>query len=276
MALVHLNFESQYLHSNTDVNVVLPDRPRRLDAGEFYSSGKKYPVLYLLHGTFGDYSDWIRHTNIELYACEKNMIVVMPSALNSDYNNWPKFALGYDMESFLIKELMPLICNWFPASSKREDTFIAGLSMGAHGAARYAAWYPEKFAAAAILSGSPINWRALDMEHTAGGTLRTQNQLDNEGGLDGVLAGHSNVWDQIDALANTGKLPRLYIATGTEDFLYERWYLPFKKHAEEIGLDAEFEEIEGYQHEWRFWDITIQHALDFFLSGDGEIQGNLF
>ena len=80
MALLHFNFESEYLNNNTDVNIIVPDKKRGVSPAEFYGSGKKYKVLWLLHGTFGDYTDWLRKSNIELYACEKNLIVVMPSA----------------------------------------------------------------------------------------------------------------------------------------------------------------------------------------------------
>lgn len=262
MALSILNFESKYLNGNTAVSIILPDRPRNVPPADFYNSHKKYKVLWLLHGTYGDHTDWLRRSNIETYACERELIVVMPSVQNSDYSNWPKFACGFDAEKFLIDELMPLVYNWFPASDKREDNFIAGLSMGGQGSARYAAWYPEKFAAAAILSGSPNNWRNLSDEDLA--FDRTQNQIDAEGGMDGLLASHTNVWDRIGKLASTGTLPKLYFASGTDDFLYDSWYLPFKEYAREIGLDATFEEFDGYGHEWRFWDLTIQHALDFF------------
>ncbi len=68
MALVHINFESEFLATNTDVNIILPDKPREKTPAQFYGSGAKYKVLWLLHGTFGDYTDWIRKSNIELYA----------------------------------------------------------------------------------------------------------------------------------------------------------------------------------------------------------------
>ena len=56
MSLVQMNFESQYLGVNHEISVILPDKPRTLTPGEFYGSGKKYKVLWLLHGTFGDHS----------------------------------------------------------------------------------------------------------------------------------------------------------------------------------------------------------------------------
>ena len=161
MALVTLNFESEYLMNNHNVGVILPDRPHDISSKEFYGSGKKYKVLWLLHGTFGDYSDWIRKSMIELYASEKNLIVVMPSALNSNYANWPAFGTGFNMFDYLTEELMPLIYNWFPASDKREDNYIAGLSMGGRGTCVYAFNHPEKFAGAAILSANPSDFNKM-------------------------------------------------------------------------------------------------------------------
>ena len=74
--------------------------------------------------------------------------------------------------------------------------------------------------------------------------------------------------------AKTGELPRLYFACGEDDMLYPA-FKDFRKYAGEIGLEATFETIPGYKHEWRFWDLTIQKALKFFgLDVDG--AGNPF
>lgn len=186
MALVHLNFSSKALGGNTDVNILLPDLPRGQSPAEFYASGKKYPVLWLLHGTYGDYTDWLRKSNVELYACEKELIVVMPSALNTDYANWPGFGLGYQAADYLTEELMPLVYGWLPASPKREDNFIAGLSMGGRGAIQYAYRHPEKFAAVYSMSCVPQDIRTqLEDPFWAS---RNQNRLTNAGGLEGYLA----------------------------------------------------------------------------------------
>jgi len=263
MALAVLNVESQYLHSNTEISVILPNKPRDQEAQDYYTSGKKYKVLWLLHGTYGDHSDWLRHTNIELYACEKNLMVVMPSALNSDYSNWDGFAMGYSMFDFVPKELMPLVQNWLPASDKREDNFIAGLSMGGEGAMKYAVHYPDKFAAAAILSMPIRNPRWPPPRHHPAMAQRRANVLSNAGGPDGYINSYQNLWDRLPDLVRKGVLPRLFFSIGTKDFGFEE-YLDFKKYAGEIGLKAEFEEVAGFQHEWRFWDLAIQHALTFF------------
>lgn len=263
MAYVQFDFQSEYLMGNTQVSIILPDKPWRTKSKDFYESGKKYKVLWLLHGTFGDHTDWIRKSNIELYACERDLIVVMPSALNTNYANWEHFSIGYNMYDFLTEELMPLVHNWFPASDKREDNYIAGLSMGGRGTCVYAFNRPELFAGAAILSAAPrdIEWdRKVNPDYFK----RTQGSIDNRGGLKAYVDSYENTWRVLDeAVKNKVDLPKLYFACGLDDMLYGG-FKHFKDHAEEIGLDAKFEEIPGYKHEWRFWDLTIEKALDYF------------
>jgi len=274
MALVTMNFESAYLNSNHEISVILPDKPRTMTPREFFESGRKYKVLWLLHGTFGDHSDWIRKSNIELYACERDLIVVMPSALNSNYSDWPESMMGFNMFSYLTEELMPLIYNWFPASDKREDNFVAGLSMGGGGTIKYAVNHPDKFAAAAILSSCARNPHIIDMDDPNPRSKRNIVSVKNAGGLDAYINSYENVWDKLKELSNTGTLPRLYFACGKNDFLYND-FVSFRKYAESFNLDATFEEIEGYTHEWRFWDLTIQKALTFF-GLDQKDAGNPF
>lgn len=276
MALYTVQFESQYLKCNTDITVIMPDKKRGLTPEEFYRSGEKYKVLWLLHGTYGDHSDWIRKTGIELYACEKDLIVVMPSVMNSNYANWDNFGIGYSAYDYLFEELMPLIYGWFPASDKREDNYIAGLSMGGRGTCVYAFNHPEKFAAAAILSASPRDTEWVLANASESMKKRTEGMIANRGGFDAYQASYENTWDILDKLvAEKADLPRLYFAIGSEDEIVYDAFVRFREHAKEIGLAAEFEEIEGYKHEWRFWDITIQHALEFFgLEKEG--RGNAY
>ncbi|MBR1497964.1 MAG: hypothetical protein IJ617_10085 [Oscillospiraceae bacterium] len=285
MALLHLHLNSKFLSGNTDVNIILPELPREEEPKDFYRAGRKFPVLWLLHGTFGDYTDWLRKTNVELYAEEKNLIVVMPSAENTDYANWPGFGTGYRMFDFLTEELMPLVYGWFPASERREDNFIAGLSMGGRGAIMFAYAYPEKFAAVYSMSCVPQDmrpaaadaesdtppatpWAALDRE-------RTRSRLQNAGGLEGYLASPQNTWDRTAEVVRREGNPKMYFSCGTSDFVMYRHFQKFRAYAQDLGLDAEFIEVEGYGHEWRFWERDIQNAIEKFLPGGGR-AGNAF
>jgi putative tributyrin esterase len=286
MALIRMNIDSRHLASSHEVGIILPNMPwQTKDAATFYSSGKRYPVLWLLHGSFGDQSDWIRKSRIELYACERDIIVVMPTALNSDYANWPAFGLGYDMERYFTEELMPLVQNWLPASAKREDNFIAGLSMGGSGALKFAFSHPERFAGVAALS--PATWDLGELRtyaalpshefraRAADGSLelppyfdgpmaqRMVNVVAKYSTVGDYLASSENLWERFRELVPTGRIPYLYAACGTDDFLFGP-FRDFRRMVESSGVRADFEELPGYAHEWRFWDIEIERALDRF------------
>ena len=277
MALITYNFESQYLNQNEQVTIIVPDKPRSVEPADFFGSGEKYKVLWLLHGTYGDSTDWVRRSNIETYACEKNMIVVMPSALNSDYENWGGFAIGYNMYDFMIKELMPMIYNWFPASSRREDNFIAGLSMGGQGALSLALFNPALFGAMASLSYAPIDYHkhANGMELTSDhADLRFRNQVANMGGMDGFLVSPYNTWDRLFEEKNPDVFPKMFFTCGTRDFLWD-YYKEFKQAVQVRKLDIAFREYEGFEHEWRGWDLAIQAFIDFIDPSEKD-KGNKF
>ncbi|MEV4687052.1 alpha/beta hydrolase [Microbacterium sp. LWH3-1.2] len=268
MSVMTWNFESRMLRGNTEITVILPDMPRTRTPAEHFAADRRHPVLWLLHGTFGDHTDWLRKTNIEVYAEERGLAVVMPSALNSDYSNWSGFSLGYHAYDYLTDELMPMIYGSLPVSAARENNFIAGLSMGGRGAMKFAVNHPDRFAAAAVLSAAPVDLSAIDEETLAGSDdfmmRRLRGQVENAGGLAAYRDSPDNTWALVERLAASGDLPRLFFAVGGDDLLADRLFPEFRAHAEGSGLDAEFWTSPGHDHEWRFWDAAIQRALDFF------------
>ncbi len=264
MALIHLNFESRYLHGNTDVNIIIPDAPYQSEPRQFYEKRKKLKVLFLLHGTCGDYSDWVKKSNVELYACQHNIAVVMPSALNSNYADWQSFALGHEVYTYFIEELMPLGYSWFPISDKRKDNFIAGLSMGGKGAYLFALNHPKLFAKVYSFSAAP---RPLTVHNPKVYSLkREENLIRNFGSLKAYKASPLNLWDlSRKAVEEKIELPELYFACGDKDQIAYESFLDFRNYADKIGLKATFFEIEGYEHEWPFWDLCLQDCLDRFV-----------
>lgn len=276
MSEFHIEIESQYIGGRHPVTIIMPDPPRIAPPRNFYENGQKYKVLWLLHGTFGTNNDWINRSMIEVFACERNLIVVMPHGLNLDYVDWPAAGLGMNMYEYLFEELMPMVYNWLPASDKREDNFIAGLSMGGAGTMVYALGHPEKFAAACSLSFPLMNpmEEGTDIQGTLVATpehlrnfrpSRWENQIRNAGGLEGYLSSPANTWGRLqEAVEKSVDLPKLYFCIGTEDFLYPR-YQVFKKHAQENGYPIEFEEEPGMRHEWRFWNKYIEIFIKRYI-----------
>ena len=264
MALIHLSFTSESLAGTTDVNVILPDPAWNQKPKDFYTSGKKYKVLWLLHGTYGDYSDWLRKSNIELYASEKKIAVVMPSALNSNYVDWDTFAMGYHAYSYFFDELMPLVYGWLPVSDRREDNFIAGLSMGGRGTCVYAFAHPERFTAAYSFSAAPEKLEEPDPANRF--AAREFNLIRNFGGMDGYRKSPLNLYGRLEELLKDGsELPALYFACGDQDPISYTDFVTFRDYAKKNGIPAQFFEIPGYAHEWRFWDLCVQDALERFI-----------
>ena len=142
-------------------NVILPS--------DFMSSGKKYPVLYLLHGMAGNNNSWQDEGNVvEMTETAVNsgmivpFIIVLPNAYMTFYvddldwssipvmDMYPKLKFA----SFFTKELQPYVEKNFPVMTDREHTAIAGLSMGGYGASYYAFNYPGKYSYCASFSGA--------------------------------------------------------------------------------------------------------------------------
>lgn len=274
MALLTMNAESRYLRTNQAFSVILPDMPRHREPAEFYAEHRDLPVVWLLHGTFGDHTDWVRKTNIERYARQKGVAVIMPSGSNSNYSNWSDAMLGFDMKDYLLHELMPLVQNWLPVSNRREKNFIAGLSMGGRGTIKFAVNHPERFAAAAVLSASPRDFATLTPEYLAQDdpvAARFAGMARNAGGLEAFLDSDENTYRIIDERVAAGdELPRLLFACGADDDYVMNDLRPFMAHAAEIGLAAEFRIREGFTHEWDFWDLAIRDAFEFFGFPDVE------
>ena len=110
----------------------------------------KRKVLYLLHGLSDDGSAWQRYTSIETIAALYGLVVVMPSVGRSFYTDQPN---GQKYFSYLTDELPHYLKDVFGLSPHREDTLIAGNSMGGYGAFKAAFLHPELYSAAASFSG---------------------------------------------------------------------------------------------------------------------------
>ena len=251
MALIHCNFYSEALDLSTAMDVILP-QPQGAPGRRLSTAGRTYPTLYLLHGLSDDQTIWQRRTSIERYARALDLAVVMPAVQRSFYAD---MASGPRYWTFISEELPALARSFFPLSSAREETFAAGLSMGGYGAFKLALTYPERYAAAASLSG------AVDIVDSAHGDdpLWLAEMRGIFGELDRLPGSANDLFHLARQPVALGMRPRLYQCCGTEDFLYAG-NLRFKALAESLGLDLTYEEGPG-EHEWGYWDRQIQNVL---------------
>jgi putative tributyrin esterase len=257
MALIHCNFYSTVLDLSCSMDAIIPE-PARSPDGKILDDKKLFPVLYLLHGLSDDHTIWQRRTSIERYVRDYNLAVIMPAVDRSFYTD---MARGKKYGTFISEELPNLVRFLFPISTARKDTFVAGLSMGGYGAMKLALTYPDRYAAAASLSG------ALDISQVTKGPGRTwQNEMKSIfGDLKKVAGSPNDLFTLAEHLANSQwkKMP-LYICCGTEDFLIDSNHR-FRDHAKTLGLNYKYEE-EPAIHDWAYWDQKIQRVLEWLPS----------
>lgn len=248
MALAQTHIFSDVLGMSTSLHVILPQATTAQIGMVGERTAGDPPVLYLLHGLSDDDSIWLRRTSIERYAADYGIAVVMPRVERSFYQD---MAHGEKYWTYLSQELPSIVAQLFRVSIRREDTFVAGLSMGGYGAMRLALAQPERFAAAASLSG------ALDMAHPRVRADRA-DFFDNAFG-DGEISGTEVDLLTLARQADPATAPALMIACGTEDDLYPMQG-EFLNAAAESGLAVATSFGPG-EHEWGYWDERIQEVL---------------
>ena len=251
MALIQLNYLSQALFRTVPVNVILPV-DRMIAGTDRYQNekGRQYKTLYLLHGLQGNYTDWVSQTRIYKWAEEKNLAVVMPSGDNSFY--FQSRTPWNDYGTFIGEELVDMTRRMFPLADKREDTFLAGLSMGGFGALRNGTVYSETFSHVAALSAAVHIFE--DTSEKANNGL-----FDNK---KAAAATDKNPRVAVeDMLSAHREAPKYYMACGTKDDLMPA-NVAFRDFLRAKGLDVTWDE-ENYGHEWDFWDSQIHKVLDW-------------
>ena len=142
----------------------------------------KLPVLYLLHGVGDNDISWTSAGKINLildnlYAAGKikNMIVVLPSGHVPGAPRRPMQPSGLEGDAFtkdFLNDLMPYIAKSYPVSTRREDTAIAGFSMGGVQALNLAFWHPDRFGYLFPMSTGYFPASVKQMETEDAGVLR--------------------------------------------------------------------------------------------------------
>ncbi len=253
MAFAHLDFHSEALQISTTINVVLP---HAIPYTQAPAKPRRHPVLWLLHGLSDDHTLWMRQTAVERYATARGLAVVMPAVNRSYYQN---MAHGAPYRDFYQKELPYIARATFPLSDAREDNFVAGLSMGGYGALLWALSEPQRFAAAAALSGA-LDIAASIPKFAKESPAKKAEYLNIFGDLRKIKGGPSDLFALAAGhMKAKTRLPKLFAACGTEDFLLD-YNRNFRDHAKKLGLPLDYHEAPG-THDWTFWDHWIEQVI---------------
>jgi putative tributyrin esterase len=246
MALIRIDHTPDTVQVNLPLYVILPD-PGQMKA--LPVSRRK--VLYLLHGLSEDGSAWQRYTSIETTAAAYGLVVVMPSAGRSFYTDQPN---GQRYFTYLTQELPQYLKDMFGLAPAREDSLIAGVSMGGYGAFKAAFHYPERFAAAASFSGM----LSLEILRLLPDDPRQAEFAQLFGDLS-QLAGSEHDPETWVKNADPAALPNLYVTSGRQEDIYPLGQY-FASMCRDQGIQVDYHEYDG-KHEWPFWDQQVQRFL---------------
>lgn len=252
MSLLRCTLYSHILGREVSANIIMPHASKQFEMNENIG---RVPVLYLLHGLTENHSTWCRKSSIERYVSGKRLAVVMPDGGRGFYNDTKS---GTRWFGFLTEELPRAVCGMLNVSDKREDTFIAGLSMGGYGAFKAALTRPDIYSCAASLSGcvdiNTVVEMGADMPETAA-----------------VFGSGADSECDLYALAEKCRdMPSLYQSCGTRDFLYGD-NISFREFIKDMANDYTFDE-DDCGHTWDFWDPQIKKVIAWLEERNGTIR----
>lgn len=250
----------RYEEKSLDSKLMARKMPFRVILPTTYSKPKdntRYPVIYLLHGLTGHYSNWIDKTKVVDHARDQNFIIVTAEGDNGWYSDSVTNP-NDKYESYIVQELIPEIDAKYRTVADRDHRMIAGLSMGGYGAVKFGLKYPDKFSLVGSFSGAlgATGWN----EKTAGAIAKTMDiAFGPELGTETRNANDVFKLVRESTVEKQKTLPFIYLSCGTEDFLIGN-NRDFLAVLAEKKVPHEYREHPG-GHDWKFWDDQIREFL---------------
>ena len=231
-----------------------------LPVGYTHDQKKRYPVLYLLHGSPGGKEDWLINADLqsqldELIATKvlPPMLVVMPDGngsaiVDSEYLDATK--VKQPMESHIVKELVPYIDLHYRTLADRKYRAIGGLSSGAYGAVNLGLRHPDLFAVMLSHSGYFTNneWATRELVGQKTKAWHANNPAEYLRAL--TLEPETALYIEV------GKVDFPTFIKGNQDFAAQLT----KKHIEHV-----YTESDGI-HSWSTWRVVIRQSLAYMAS----------
>jgi S-formylglutathione hydrolase FrmB len=237
---------SNSMQKNVTCVVVTPRKYKKIKTA--------LPVVYLLHGYSGDYSNWIKKVPvIDSLATVYQLIIVCPDAAYSSWYFDSPVDSAFRYETFTAIELPAYIDANYKTIAGRKGRAITGLSMGGHGGLFLGLRHPATFGACGSISG------ALDV-NLVPGRYDIAKRL-------GDTTGNRHYYTELSALAQLGKYNAkdslaIIIDCGVKDF-----FLPVNRTAHEkmlrLNIPHDYTERPG-NHDWKYWSNAIKYQLLFF------------
>ena len=232
----------------------------------FEKSEKKYPVVYLLHGLYGNYSNWDKSGGMKLVADELissgeacEMVIVMPNAGDSDVRNYQNGYFNVEdwpYEDFFYQEFLPEVEKKYRIIGDKEHRAIMGLSMGGGGSVVYSQRHPEMFSSCYAMSA----WLDNKMGEVGGKNLKKDKlyivakSVSDNSAVDFVEKADEETVKKLRTV-------KWFIDCGDDDFLMDLSVLLYQNmRAKKIKAELR---IRNGVHNWEYWHTALRAALPF-------------
>ena len=263
MAIIHAEYFSQAMRGFRSFSAVLPIDPPPVSGPPQFAPGP-WPTLYLLHGFSGSRNDWLRNSRIEMLAAQYGIAVIMPDGDNRFYLDNP--VTGENCGIMTGEELVQVTRGMFNLSDRREDTAIGGLSMGGFGAIRNGLRYGDTFGAILAFSS------ALITEEFADGKLAGENVMGIPpsyyphvfGAVESFRGSEGDPVFLAENCLKNENAPRLFLACGTEDFLFEN-NRAYHDALLQMGYSHVWFTAPGV-HDFVFWNLAAAEGISWWRS----------
>lgn len=254
---------SPSINSISKFYIILPDG--------YFKSHERYTALYLLHGFGGDYSNWVKLTDLVKYLKQYNYIAICPDGKNSWYSN-SVVLKDANFEDLIIKDVIPFIDKKYRTKQSKFNRAVAGLSMGGYGAAKFGLKFPGMFFFAGCVS--PAIQFPTGLEDSS--IVARRSKESNKSVREAFGETRNDSWEVSDVFllaerSNAKSLPYFYLSVGSHDAIPEIIDLThsFATTLRKKGAAFEMHESSG-GHDWKFWDKELELILKQIIEVSGK------
>lgn len=246
---------SKKLHMDWNYDVYLPANYKE-------NSKKRYPVLYMMHGIYGNHRNLLERFNSQQildgleHRKKKQMIVVFIDGFNSFYINQKN---GMQMENAIVDDLVPTINKLYRTKTDANSNAVGGISMGGYGAARLALKYPNLFNKAVLIS--PSVWYNLPKANPIRKNMHAFT--------DGKEHWSDEVYDSVFPtryINYKSKKDKFFIeSTSTDTTVPIKDVTRFIKTLKGNDISVKFIKDNGGNHNWDYWKTAAPNAYSWAL-----------
>ena len=228
----------------------------------YENASNRFPVVYLLHGYSGNFSDWVTKVpQLTRLAEENQVLIVCPDGDTASWYFDSPVNQKMKYETYIGKEVPAFIDSRYKTISHREARAITGLSMGGHGAMFIGYRHAQTFGGIGSMSG------AVDLEG-----LKKSRLIYN---ILGDTTQNEKYYEEFNVLNIVKEYPAdsiaLIIDCGVDDFLFEANQ---KLHQELLNLKTPHDYIERPgKHDWPYWANAVEYQLVFFRNYFDKMKG---